>query len=63
MTIVVAFYLQSDDHRTLLARHLDAPMLREGVPFDRSFLVWRRDDPTRVHRMPPLVLPKPARIV
>ncbi len=62
-SIVVVFYLQSDDHRALLARHLGPARLREPVPFDHSFLVWRRDDPDRVLHLPPLVLPRPAPVV
>ena len=65
-SIVVVFYLQSDDHRALLARHLSDPRLRTPVPFDRSFLVWRRgsppEPPSLVHQ-PPLVLPRPAPMV
>lgn len=53
-SIVIVFFLQSDLHRSILARELGHEGFRRRVPFDHSFLVWRRDDPLRLVHSPPL---------
>lgn len=53
-SIVIVFFLLSQAHRDMLAYELAVDGLREAVPRDYSFLVWRRDDPERIYRLPPL---------
>lgn len=59
-SIVIVFYLGTS-HRDYVARELGADALREPVPFDHSFVVWRRSDPERIERRPPLVLGRRGR--
>jgi hypothetical protein len=59
-SIVIAFYLGAY-HREYLARELGAEALREPVPFDHSYVVWRRSNPEQIERRPPLPLATRAR--